>query len=56
MSRFKNFTEEEKRMLAEATWRRQRVFISGDKQFKEYGLLLDEILESLDDYVPGRIL
>ena len=55
MSRFTQFTEQEKRMLAEATWRRQRVFIAGDKQFKEYGKLLDEILEGID-YVPGRIV
>ena len=53
MSRFTQFTEQERRMLAEATWRRQRVFIAGDKQFKDYGKLLNEILEDID-YVPGR--
>ena len=55
MSRFTQFTEEEKRKLAEAIWRRQRCFISGDRQFNEYGKILDEILEDLD-YVPGRVL
>jgi len=55
MNRFEQFTEDEKRKLAEAIWRRQRVFIAGDKQFKEYGKLLDEILEGID-YIPGRIV
>jgi len=56
MNRFNDFTEQEKRMFAEAIWRRQRVFIAGDKQFKEYGKLLDEVLASLEDYIPGRIV
>jgi hypothetical protein len=56
MNRFENFAEDEKRMIAESIWRRQRVFIAGDKQFKEYGKLLDEVLESLDNYVPGRMV
>jgi len=55
MNRFDQFTEEEKRKLAEAIWRRQRCFIAGDKQFNEYGQILDEILEDLD-YVPGRVI
>ena len=55
MSRFTQFTEEEKRKLAEAIWRRQRCFIAGDRQFNEYGKILDEILEDLD-YVPGRVV
>ena len=41
--------------LAEAVWRRQRCFIAGDKQFNEYGVLLDEILEGIN-YVPGRLV
>jgi|TARA_B100001939_G_scaffold65895_1_gene54742 hypothetical protein len=55
MSRFTQFTEEEKRKLAEAIWRRQRSFIAGDKQFNEYGQLLDEVLEEFN-YVPGSIV
>jgi hypothetical protein len=55
MNRFDQFTEGEKRKLAEAIWRRQRCFIAGDKQFNEYGKILDEILEGLE-YVPGRII
>jgi len=56
MNRFDTFTEEEKRMLAESIWRRKRSFIAGDKQFKDYGALLDEVLNSLGDYVPGRVI
>ena len=55
MSRFTQFTEEERRRLAEAVWRRQRCFIAGDKQFNEYGEMLNEVLEGMD-YVPGRIV
>mgnify|MGYP000409001274 CR=1 FL=1 len=55
MNRLEGFTEEEKRMLAEAIWRRQRCFIAGDKQFKDYGKLLEEVLVGVD-YIPGRIL
>jgi len=55
MNRFDQFTEDEKRKLAEAIWRRQRCFIAGDKQFNEYGKMLDEILNGID-YIPGRII
>ena len=55
MSRSTQLTEQEKRKLAEAFWRRQRCFIAGDRQFNEYGEILDEILEDLN-YVPGRVL
>ena len=55
MNRFDRFTEDEKRKLAEAVWRRQRCFIAGDRQFNEYGKILDEVLEGLE-YVPGRIV
>jgi len=53
--RFDQFTQEEKRMFAEALWRRQRSFISGDKMFKSYEALLDELLNDFD-YVPGKVL
>ena len=54
-NRFQSFTEEEKRMFAEALWRRQRCFIAGDKMFKSYEKLLNEVLEGLD-YLPGKVL
>jgi len=55
MNRFKDFTEEEQRMLAEALWRRQRCFISGDKMYRSYEKLLNEVLEDFN-YIPGRVL
>ena len=55
MSRFTQFTADEKRKLAEAIWRRQRSFIAGDRQFNEYGQLLDEVLEEFN-YIPGSIV
>ena len=54
--RFDKLTTREKEMLSEAVWRRQRCFIAGDRQFNEYGKILDEVLLSFEDYVPGRVL
>ena len=36
-TRFETFSEKERKMLAEAIWRRQRSYIAGDKLFNEYG-------------------
>jgi|TARA_B100000927_G_C16363061_1_gene428315 hypothetical protein len=55
MNRFKDFTEDEKQMLAEALWKKQRSFIAGDKLFRSYEKLLNEVLDQIN-YVPGRVL
>jgi hypothetical protein len=47
------FTEEELKLLADALWMRQRCFIAGDKRFKEYGKMLNSILEDME-YTPSR--
>jgi len=47
------FTEEQIKLLADAVWVRQRRFIAGDKRFKEYGEMLDNILEGIE-YTPSR--
>jgi hypothetical protein len=52
MERFKDFSHYELKLLADAVWMRQRCFIAGDRRFKEYGVLLDEIRQRID-YVPG---
>lgn len=46
-------TEDQVKLLADAVWMRQRCFIAGDKRFREYGIMLDDILENFD-YVPSR--
>ena len=46
-------TEDQIKLLADALWMRQRCFIAGDKRFKEYGKMLDELLEGVD-YTPSR--
>jgi hypothetical protein len=46
-------TEEQVKLLADAVWMRQRCFIAGDKRFKEYGIMLDEILDGME-YIPSR--
>ena len=37
------FSNEEIELLIEASWRRQRCFIAGDRRFKEYGAILDKL-------------
>ena len=49
------FTIEERKLLAEAIWRRQRAYIAGDRKFREYGKLLDELLDGIN-YVPGSTI
>lgn len=46
-------TEDQVKLLADAVWMRQRCFIAGDKRFREYGSMLNEIIEDLD-YTPSR--
>ncbi len=47
-------TEEQIKLLADAVWMRQRCFIAGDRRFKEYGTILNDILEDLE-YTPSRL-
>lgn len=51
----KNFTfdEQEIKLLADAIWMRQRCFIAGDRKFREYGAMLEKLLEDID-YIPSR--
>jgi hypothetical protein len=46
-------TEDQIKLLADAVWIRQRCFIAGDKRFKEYGKILDELINSMN-YIPTR--
>lgn len=55
MEKYKDFSEYELKLLADAVWTRQRHFIAGDRRFKEYGVLLDEIQKKVD-YKPGVFL
>lgn len=47
------FTEDQIKLLADAVWMRQRCFIAGDRRFKEYGAMLDDILEDIE-YLPSK--
>ena len=53
--RFKDFSDYELKLLADAVWVRQRHYIAGDRKFKEYGAILDE-LQKLVNYQPGAFL
>ena len=46
-------SEDQIKLLADALWMRQRCFIAGDKRFREYGAMLEELLEGMD-YTPSR--
>ena len=48
-----SFTEDQVKLIADAIWMRQRCFIAGDKRFKEYGEILEEVLKNLE-YIPTR--
>jgi len=47
-------TEQEIKLLADAVWMRQRRFIAGDRRFKEYGVILNTLLEGIN-HIPSRI-
>jgi len=46
-------TEDQVKLLADAIWMRQRCFIAGDRRFKEYGEMLENILGDTN-YQPAR--
>ena len=46
-------TEDQIKLLADAVWMRQRCFIAGDKKFREYGEMLDTLIQDMN-YVPKR--
>lgn len=48
-----SLSEDQIKLLADALWMRQRCFIAGDKRFREYGAMLEELLEGME-YTPGR--
>jgi hypothetical protein len=47
------FTEDQLKLLADAVWMRQRRFIAGDRRFKKYGEMLDNLTKDMN-YVPKR--
>lgn len=54
MKRFEEFNEYELKLIADALWMRQRCFIAGDRKFKEYGQLLNEVVNQIGNYIPQR--
>jgi len=46
-------TEDQIKLLADAVWMCQRCFIAGDKRFKEYGKILNELINDMN-YIPTR--
>lgn len=49
-----SLSEDQVKLLADALWMRQRCFVAGDKKFKEYGAILNELLDGTD-YIPKRV-
>jgi len=48
-----SLSEDQIKLLADAIWMRQRCFVAGDKRFREYGVMLDVLLEGMN-YTPSR--
>ena len=48
-----SLSEDQIKLLADALWMRQRCFVAGDKRFKEYGEMLETLLEDMN-YTPQR--
>ena len=48
-----SLSEDQIKLLADALWMRQRCFIAGDRRFKEYGEMLNTLLEGVN-YKPQR--
>tara|TARA_Y100001937_G_C7006756_1_gene279049 strand:+ start:146 stop:322 length:177 start_codon:yes stop_codon:yes gene_type:complete len=51
---FTDLSEDQRRLLIDAVWMRQRKFVAGDRMFREYGKLLDDLRVGYEDYVPGK--
>jgi len=49
---FTDLTIQQRRMLIDAVWMRQRCYIAGDRMFNEYGRMLDDLRNGFEDYVP----
>ena len=49
---FTNLSDEQRRLLIDAVWMRQKCFIAGDRMFVEYGKMLDDLRIGLEDYIP----
>ena len=48
-----SLSEDQIKLMADALWMRQRCFIAGDKRFREYGAMLEELLDGIE-YTPSR--
>ena len=46
--------EDQIKLLADAVWMRQKCFVAGDRKFKEYGTILETLLEDIN-YIPKRL-
>ena len=51
---FTDLNDQQRRLLIDAVWMRQRQYIAGDRMFREYGKMLDDLRQGFEDYVPGQ--
>ncbi len=49
---FTDLSDSQRRLLIDAVWMRQRQYIAGDRMFREYGKMLDDLRIGFEDYVP----
>ena len=47
--------QEDYKLIIDALWKRQRCFIAGDRMYKEYGSLIDEMERRQSAAIPRRV-
>ena len=46
--------QEDYKLIIDALWKRQRCFIAGDRMYKEYGSLINEMERRQSSAIPRR--
>jgi len=47
--------QEDYKLIIDALWKRQRCFIAGDRMYKEYGSLINEMERRQSSAIPRRV-
>jgi hypothetical protein len=47
--------QEDYKLIIDALWKRQRCFIAGDRMYKEYGSLINEMERRKISAIPRRV-
>jgi hypothetical protein len=47
--------QEDYKLIIDALWKRQRCFIAGDRMYREYGHLINEMERRQSSAIPRRV-